>query len=271
MKADAVRYFFMKLLIPFLLPCLVVLFVNSCKHDPLSVADPKDSLYCYIMAGQSNMAGRGRIEAQDTFTNPRILMMDSSDQLVIAKEPLHRYQQNIDGLDCGMSFAGTLLPVIHPRTQIAMIPCAIGSTSIEDWLGDSVRVVPLYSNLIRRAAKAGLSGRLKGILWHQGEANAEDSTYKTYQAHLTAFIAKTRRDIGIADLPFFIGKIGSFSKRIYRDSINAAIDRVALSVPRVSVIETNDLSGKPDSLHFDSKALRILGQRYARAAEVQLH
>lgn len=270
MKSRVARYLFMKLFISVFLLCMIALFACN-KHDPLPAADPKDSLYCYIMAGQSNMAGRGRIEAQDTVTDPRILVMDSSDQFVMAQEPLHRYQQSIAGLDCGMSFARTLLPVISPQAKIAMIPCAVGSSSIEDWLGDSLRIVPLYSNLIRRAAKAGLSGRLKGILWHQGEANAEDTTYKTYQVHLTAFIAQTRRDIGIADLPFFIGKIGGFSKRIYRDSINAAIDRIALSVPHVFVIETDDLTGNPDSLHFDSKALRILGQRYAKAAAIQLH
>src|SRR5688572_20543018 len=73
-------------------PMLIIAVMQfSCRHQ-LQVqpaAGTKDSLLVYIMAGQSNMAGRGVIEEQDRVANPRIFTIDSSGNLVIAQEPLH--------------------------------------------------------------------------------------------------------------------------------------------------------------------------------------
>jgi hypothetical protein len=54
-----------------------------------------------IMAGQSNMAGHGLIEPQDTIPSQRILAINKNGQIVIAKEPLAHDLQN--WLDCGLS------------------------------------------------------------------------------------------------------------------------------------------------------------------------
>lgn len=218
------------------------------------------------MAGQSNMAGRGVIEPQDREEQPRILAMDSNNRFVLAREPLHFYQPGLSGLDCGMSFGKTLLQSLDLPVKVGLIPCAVGSSSIEEWVHDEGGLMPLYSNMLTRARAGAEKGTIKGILWHQGETNASDSTYRNYEANLTLLITNWRYDLGRQDLPVFAAKLAAFYKHPFKDSINAAIERVAAKLPYVYVVSTDDLSCKADSVHFDSQAQRLLGQRFAMLA-----
>jgi hypothetical protein len=65
----------------------------------------KENLWVFILAGQSNMAGRGTVEAQDTIPSERIFTINKDGEVKIAKEPLHFYEPSMAGLDCGLSFA----------------------------------------------------------------------------------------------------------------------------------------------------------------------
>ena len=247
-----------------MLTLVLMTFIIACeKSTGVNLPNSKDSLLIYLMAGQSNMAGRGIIEGQDINQYSSILSMNKDNEFVRAREPLHFYQPNLDVLSCGTSFAKKLRSLYNKPAKIGMIPCAVGSSSMEEWLYDSVRVVALYTNLLLRAKKGRERGVLQGILWHQGEADASDSSYKKYQLNLTAFVQKVRNDLAMPELPFIIGKLPSFNKDKYRDSINIAIERTAQSLQNVYVIETADLTGKADSLHFDAPAQRRLGERFA--------
>jgi hypothetical protein len=256
----------------FLLPVFIIMLMAACRHKPAELpAKTKDTLLIYIMAGQSNMAGRGAVEPQDTVTNPRILTIDSAGNLVIAKEPLHFYQPGFSGLDCGVSFAGNLLPAIPAGSSICLVPCAISSTTVQQWLGDSSHGVKLYSNMLSRAQIAMQHGVLRGVLWHQGEANAEDSSGPVrYAADLEAFVLKIRKDVQDDQLPFFAGTLADFCRYPFKDSVNASIRRAANALPRIFVVSTADLSCKPDSVHFDAAGQREMGRRFAVAAKAVL-
>src|SRR5687767_8499965 len=52
----------------------------------------KKNVWVFIMAGQSNMAGRGFVEPQDTVSNARILAINKDNEIILAKEPLHFYE-----------------------------------------------------------------------------------------------------------------------------------------------------------------------------------
>ena len=52
-------------------------------------AQDKKKTWVFILAGQSNMAGRGAVEAEDTITHPRINTNDKNGNIILAKEPLH--------------------------------------------------------------------------------------------------------------------------------------------------------------------------------------
>lgn len=243
---------------------------SSCKHAArnLEAGPPvlKDTLLFYAMAGQSNMAGRGQIAPADTVPNSRILCLNIYNQLELAHEPLHLYQLPLAGLDCGYSFANHLLPYVDGSSRIGLIPCAVGSTSISDWLNDSIKPVRLYTNLIERCQNARHYGVLKGILWHQGEAEAGDNNYRGYALQLQKFIIKVRAGLGDQHLTFFIGKLSPFCKEPHKDEINKAIEATASAMSNVFIIPTTGLTGLPDSLHFDAAGQRELGARFARTA-----
>src|ERR1035437_8253013 len=88
----------------------------------------KENVWVFILAGQSNMAGRALVEPQDTLSNPRIMTINAKGLLILAKEPLHFQQPSSEGLDCGLSFGRKMLEQIPPNIKILIIPTAIGGT-----------------------------------------------------------------------------------------------------------------------------------------------
>jgi hypothetical protein len=49
------------------------------------------------------------------------------------------------------------------------------------------------------------------------------------------------------------------------EAINHKLRELALNDSHIVVIETGDLTFIPDSVHFDSKSQRTLGEKYAEA------
>lgn len=236
--------------------------------DHVEEMPQRDNLWLFVMAGQSNMAGRGFVEPQDTISNKRILTIDASGQWVYAKEPLHYYEPKLTGLDCGLSFARTLLDSIPAGISVGMIPCAVGGSSIEQWLGDeNFRGVQLLSNFKTQVAQAQKSGIVKGILWHQGESNAKPELIPEYGSKLKQ-LTDTFRSIAKNDsLPIFIGQLGSYASPIEKakrwSSINSTISDFAKTTMHTFVINTQDLVHKEDTVHFDSESQRLMGKRFA--------
>ena len=259
-----------------LLPLIAVLIIagfNSCTHPaPTAALNVNDTLL-YIMAGQSNMCGRGAISQDDTATDERILGMDATNHFARKLEPDITQQPSPSaGLDCGMSFGRTMISVSSSSLQsVGLIPCAVSSTGIREWLGDSLHAVHLYSNMLSRARAGALTGRLAGVLWHQGETDADDSLIcRGYAQSLQAFILKFRNDVGNPHLPFFIGKLARWCNKPYKDSVNAGITATGAALQDVYIISADDLTGKSDSLHFDAAGQRELGRRYATQALMHL-
>ena len=227
----------------------------------------KQNTWVFILAGQSNMAGRGIVESKDTIPEKRLLSINKEGQLIMAKEPLHFYEPSLTGLDCGYSFGKTMIKNISDTISILIVPTAIGGSSVSQWLGDSLyRNVKLYSNFIEKIAIAKQYGIIKGILWHQGESDANDTNIPLYQERLSKLFIKFRTAVGNYDLPILLGELGSFSKNKEQfNVINKSIHDYSLQDNNTAVISTADLKDKGDSLHFNSKGQRIMGHRFAEA------
>ncbi len=228
----------------------------------------KDNLWVFLMAGQSNMAGRGLVAPEDTVPDPRILTIDKDMQWILAKEPLHFYEPRLTGLDCGLAFGREMLNQVPDSVTIALIPCAVGGSSVEQWLGDSLfRGVRLYSNFSDKVRFAKKYGTVKGILWHQGENNAKADDLSSYGKKLQELIGKFRYTTGNDTLPFLAAELGVFRAPEYqylKDSINNIIHRVARADKNVHVVSSDQLTCKSDSIHFNARSQRSLGRRYAR-------
>jgi len=231
----------------------------------------KKNVWIFIMAGQSNMAGRGEVEAQDTLSHPRIITINQNGEFILAKEPLHFYEPALTGLDCGLSFARKMIAEIDSSKTILLIPVAVGGSSTQQWLGDSLhRNVKLQTNFREKVELAEKHGIVKGILWHQGESDSEFSLMPGYEHRLQKLFKQLRAHTGIPELPIFIAELGSYSENQENwNLINKAIHHYSLTDKNSFVINTQDLKPKEDKVHFNSAGQRLMGERFAiKAAEV---
>ena len=243
------------------------------KNFPKEVVTPsvipgKSSVWVFIMAGQSNMAGRGFVEAQDTVPNERILTINQDGKLIVAKEPLHFYTPGWSGLDCGMSFARELLKTVPDTVSVLLIPTAVGGSPIGKWINDMPhRGVHLHSNFKEKLAIAEQYGEVKAILWHQGESDANPDGIQNRYENLKTLFSLFRKEVGDDALPILVGQIGSFSKHQKEwEAINEINLKYADDDKFVRIVETGDLKDKGDKVHFDSPSQREMGRRYAKTS-----
>lgn len=214
----------------------------------------------YLLAGQSNMAGRGTVEAIDTLINPHIWMLNKNEQWVPAREPLAFDKPKVVGVGPGFAFANALQQA-DPSVYIYLVPSAVGGSRIDLWQPGA------YDSATRRVKKAMPAGELKGIIWHQGESDCNPKLSGGYEAKLTALIKRFRSDLGNSKLPFVAGEIAHFRAEENPDKqvVNKAIRTVVSNMPFCGYVETHGLQHRGDSLHFDSPSAREIGRRYAAA------
>jgi len=229
-----------------------------------------ENFWIFIMAGQSNMAGRGIVEPIDTLPNTRILAVNLNNEWIVAKEPLHLYQPKLTGLDCGVSFARELLKNVGDSITIGLVPCAVGGSNIQAWAGDSVfNGVQLFSNFKEKAGMAMKYGTVKGIIWHQGESDAFLNKIPVYRQKLEYVLTCMREFLGDNSLPVILGELGAYTNTKERQENWAAINKIIQKIPDnlddCYVVPTDDLTSNPDYIHFNNESLRILGIRYAKA------
>lgn len=224
----------------------------------------KENLWVFILAGQSNMAGRGLVEPQDTVPNNRVYTLNKQGNIILAKEPLHFYEPTMAGLDNGLSFGKALIKHIPDSISVLLIPTAVGGSSISQWLNDSIhREVKLFSNFKQKAELGMRFGTVKGILWHQGESDAKTKEAPLYQIKLSELFYQFRKIIGNQETTVVIGQLGSYSTNPLWSKINDHIKYYVSTDPYSGMINTQDLKDKGDKVHFNSEAQRLMGERFA--------
>jgi len=223
----------------------------------------KKNLHIFLLIGQSNMAGRGLLAEVPAIVNENILMFRSG-QWLIAKEPLHQDNPAIAGIGPGMSFAQELLEH-NSKIKIGLLPCAVGWTSIKEWLPSTIH----YENAVSLTLKAIKSGSLKAILWHQGESDTfkRDDAEK-YGERLSTLIYNLRQDLNATEIPFIVGELAEFLERSsdfkFVKKINKTLNDLHNIVINYGCVNADELKPKKDNLHFDSYSMRLLGVRYAK-------
>jgi len=208
----------------------------------------------FVLIGQSNMAGRAALQPDDGKLIPGVLLLNDRGRWEPAKNPLNRYSTDrkpisMQRIGPGYGFARRLRKAM-PECTVGLIVNARGGTSIQQW----AKGQPLYENTLKRVKT--LSGKpLAGVIWHQGEANANDADYLD---RLQQFIRDRRRDLGQPDLPFIAGQIAKDSP------VNRHIADLPGRVPRTAYAESDGLKVF-DGVHFDRDSQILLGERYAEA------
>jgi hypothetical protein len=224
--------------------------------------------HIYVLAGQSNMAGRAPIEPPDTVSYPHIKMLDKSGNWVPAHEPLAFDKPAIAGVGPGMAFARAL-HAQHPDWDIYLVPCAVGGTRIDLWQPgayDSATHTHPYDDALRRIQLAAQTAPITAILWHQGESDANPALLPGYAAKLTALIDRFRSVLQQPQLPFVMGEIGIFdASQQNKAAINSILQKLVTTIPQCRLAGANGLTDKGDKTHFNTVSARLLGARYAAA------
>jgi len=237
----------------------------------------KGKFQLYLLVGQSNMAGRGYSEAQDTMPNRHVLRLNQAGAWEIAKEPLH-FDKPVAGVGPGLAF-GEVMVTQDTSVVIGLIPCAIGGSGIAVWQPgayyEATKTHP-YDEAIARAKAAMQAGTLKGIIWHQGETDSNPEGSKAYAQNLTVLIAKFRHDLQAPNVPFVAGQLPEF-QFVKRDSagrrqindaairINESIAQLKKSITNYAYVAATGTKDRGDVLHFDAASARLMGRRYAAA------
>ncbi|MGQ7944301.1 sialate O-acetylesterase [Flavobacterium sp. WC2509] len=238
--------------------------VSKTEHKINKMPD-KSKVWVFLLAGQSNMAGRGVVEPQDTITTSHVLTINKKNEIILAKNPLHFYSPEIDGTGCGLTFGKELIKHIPKNVYVLLLPTAVGGSSIKQWVNDSVfRKVKLLTNFKAKVDLGKKYGVVKGILWHQGESDANPEGILHRKEYMSRLFTEFRNAVGNNELPILMGELGSYSKdKDLWNQMNEQIRQYAASDKYSSVFSTADLVQKGDYLHFDSASQREMGKRFA--------
>lgn len=228
----------------------------------------KEAFDLYLLIGQSNMAGRGLLPLEDRLSRERVLKFSARNAWAPGVEPLHTDKPAIAGAGLGMSFARQMAEA-KPKVTIGLIPCAVGGTPLDRW----VKGGDLYAQALVRAREAMKSGHLKGILWHQGEADSgSEEKARSYAERLAGMVKDLRADLGAGEVPFVAGELGEFLERTNKEGkpsfwpvVNEQLATLPGLVPHAAVVGAGGLKHKGDVVHFDTPSLREFGIRYAAA------
>jgi hypothetical protein len=221
-----------------------------------------ESLDVFLLMGQSNMSGRGRLDEVDPIENDQIRVFRSGTWSV-AKEPLHDDKPDRVGVGLAMSFASELL-AHRPGSDVGLVPCAVGGASLSQWMPGEA----LYQRAVDATRAACREGSLAGVLWHQGESDSVDPQLAgSYGTRFVRMMTSLRADLAAPRVPIVAGELGLYLEEqvTHRHSqrVNDALHGVKKTLAPYVCVRADGLMANPDGLHLDSQSLREFGRRYA--------
>ena len=123
-----------------------------------------------------------------------------------------------------------------------------------------------YEEAVTRTRAAMKSGRLRGILWHQGEADSnKEELARSYQARWKRVMGSLRESLEAPEVPVVVGQLGEFFAAPHAATVNEQLAGLPVTAARTGFVSSAGLVHKGDKVHFDTPSLREFGRRYALA------
>lgn len=206
------------------------------------------------------MVGLGSIDKSLLIENKQISVFNNN-QWYIAKEPLHLDNPNA-GIGLAMSFANQLIINSQKFDNISLIPLAVASTSLNDWMPYSTFYDKIFTTL--KNAKVDYSD-IKGILWHQGESESKNILRaSSYADRLKFIINYLRKDLNNPELPVISGALGDFLDHRFplANIVNDQLYLLEKQLDNFKVAHSTNLTPNNDLIHINSESLVEFGKRY---------
>ncbi len=161
------------------------------------------------------------------------------------------------------------------KTELAVVKAAFSGTSVAiDWdptgvgeRGACYRALVDEVRTARELAEAeGQKVSLRGLIWVQGESDANATDASTYQERLRVMFESLRRDLQAAELRVLVAVNVHFreGKNKFMPEIIAAQKQLGHSLPHCRYVETQGAS-IANRVHFDSRGTLEIGKRFASA------
>jgi hypothetical protein len=268
----------------------------------VDAADDPNTVDVYLIGGQSNATGQGYIKniPSSLTINTKVQLYHSADinsgGVASTWMTLRPASEGADYCNLGLRFGpelsfGNNIQSFYSNRQIAIIKHAKSGTNLySQWApgsspSDSVHFGPEFKTFVNtvdgglKALKSrGLKPVIRGMLWQQGEADADDGG-QNYGTNLKNFIARVREQWNSPDMLFVYGYVYPASNfGTGRDIVRAAEKNIdqdsgdALATRRAFVVETDDLELRAadpnncianDKVHFGTAGQLELGKRMA--------
>lgn len=249
---------------------LLFLSLVSCRKDPNN-----SIVYDIVLVvGQSNTYYGDDLDLLEPYVQSEHIKQlgrhgDVNYKVIPATEPLENHSKPTNKGGYVLTFASLYAnSVLDDNHKLLLIPCAKSGSSFMH--GDWKKGNALYKDAVERTnyiLSHFRTSELRAILWHQGESDVDNENYET---DLDNFILNIREDLNNEETPFLLG--GMVPYWVKQKSKRMAIQTIIKNTPnrikntRYSdpefpfIIEKKD--NTVDSIHYDAKGLRELGQRY---------
>lgn len=225
-----------------------------------------------ILAGQSNVRGRGELAA----IPPEVKKAFS--QVWVYNDTWHRGRVAIDNPD------GEKRPILVDKARIALagpgislgieqlkkgptgiVTCAKGSTSSAQWLP----LGELFEACLSRVRSALAHGRLVGLVYYQGESNRKTNELtRSWSAHTQEILKSFRERLGLPDLKIVLVGLGEHGEIPLDQAENWKLIQHAqrtLRFPRLAYVSAEGLPLNKDGIHLTTGAQLKLGAMISRA------
>ncbi|MGI9456520.1 MAG: sialate O-acetylesterase, partial [Aeoliella sp.] len=255
----------------------------------------------WILSGQSNMVGNGRLVDLET-PHELVHQLNPRYEWQVAEEPLDSLAESLDeahwgnaghlaplwakpgqratgplegvdrarfrknrqhGAGLALTFAKQL--VEQTGIPIGLIPCAHGGTSVGQWdpALKHEKQKSLYGAMLARFEAVG--GKVKGVLWYQGEADMGEGAAAQYEQKFSDFITSLRTDMVQPDLPFYYVQIGRYvtENPMGWNKIQEVQRQVEQTLPNVGMVVSVD-QPIDDIIHVSTTGLKAIGRRLAK-------
>ncbi len=250
----------------------------------------------WVLAGQSNMQGVGDLVDVEQ-PNALVHSFDMAHQWLVAEEPLHTLPsarnpvhwsrpggpgtepqkmegerlrkflaERRKGAGLGLPFAVEM--VKRTGVPIGLLPCAHGGTSMDQWnpeLRDKSGEA-LYGSMMMRIRDAG--GKVAGVLWYQGESDANPKAAPEFQAKFERLVAAVRADTATPDLPFYFVQLGrhvAAASPLEWNGVQEMQRKAESTIVRSGMVAAADTE-LDDGIHVGVQDLKRLGRRMANLA-----
>lgn len=239
--------------------------------DPSPTPAPVDTAWdLYILAGQSNMVGRGKTAEYNAPDLGGRVYAYQDGAWVPESEPLKHYAGEAGGVGPAGAFAAGMLG--KTTRKIGLIPCASSATAIVEWQRDNTPG-SRYEYCMRLARRAAPAGRFRGVLFFQGEWDGVPSVSPIARPQewgnlFSAFVSAIRADLNEDSLPVVFAQIGTMPAAQKKNAAAwAEVQRqqAAVQLPGVSMIVTSDVP-TDGSFHYPTASYVEIGKRFAAAA-----